>query len=100
MSLSWHGRALVVIAERIETGRRLGMTVEQIRAAVDAAYPFGQREYHPYKQWLKARREMFSRFGLRTDAEIAKERAHVPRDPSAASVDRTWEAAKRDGLIL
>ena len=31
--------------------------------AVDAAYPFGSREYYPYKAWLKARTAYLSRFG-------------------------------------
>lgn len=34
-------------------------------AAIDAAYPFGQREYHPYKIWLKARRSYLGKYGWR-----------------------------------
>ena len=30
-------------------------TVDQ---AIAAAYPFGEREHHPYKQWLKARKRV------------------------------------------
>lgn len=33
------------------------------KAAVDAAYPFGERAYSPYKTWLKARREYLCKFG-------------------------------------
>lgn len=29
--------------------------------AIDAAYPFGQRKFWPYKMWLKARREYIAR---------------------------------------
>lgn len=32
--------------------------------AVDAAYPFGMRKYHPYKQWLKIRRQILTQQGL------------------------------------
>lgn len=33
------------------------------KAAVDAAYPFGERAYSPYKTWLRARREYLCRYG-------------------------------------
>lgn len=31
-------------------------SVEQVIAAIDAAYPFGARELHPYKMWLEERK--------------------------------------------
>lgn len=33
--------------------------------AVDAAYPFGERSYWPYKAWLKVRRAYLARYGYR-----------------------------------
>ena len=33
------------------------------KAAVDAAYPFGERRWLPYKVWLKARRKALIPFG-------------------------------------
>ena len=33
------------------------------KAAIDAVYPFGPREMHPYKQWLKVRRWYLEQFG-------------------------------------
>lgn len=33
--------------------------------AVDAAYPFGERAYWPYKAWLAARKKYLSRYGWR-----------------------------------
>lgn len=33
------------------------------KAAIDAAYPFGERQYWPYKAWLKARKAYLSKFG-------------------------------------
>lgn len=38
---------------------------EEKLAAIDAAYPFGPRQYDPYKQWLKARREYLAGFNPR-----------------------------------
>lgn len=93
----WYSHAQSVISEEIAAGKQAGEAVEQIRKRVDAAYPFGPRQYWPYKEWLTARRELFSLHGLRTEAEIAKERA---RKPAELTVDPTWEAARRDGLIL
>jgi hypothetical protein len=37
----------------------------QIKKAIDAAYPFGAREYHPYKIWLSERAKAFEELGLR-----------------------------------
>lgn len=38
-------------------------TLNERMKAVDAAYPFTERRYHPYKVWLKARREYLCRYG-------------------------------------
>ncbi len=32
-------------------------------AAVDAAYPFGERTHFPYKAWLAERRKYLTKFG-------------------------------------
>lgn len=57
--MSWTANAIEVIAQAIAQGRKLSETNEQIRRRVDAAYPFGAREYWPYKAWLKERRRLF-----------------------------------------
>lgn len=36
----------------------------EIGKAIDANYPFGERKRFPYKMWLKARKEFFSKHGL------------------------------------
>lgn len=38
-------------------------TFEERKKAVDAAYPFGVRQYWPYKAWLKARKAYLSKYG-------------------------------------
>jgi hypothetical protein len=36
------------------------ITLAERKKAIFAAYPFGERNYHPYKMWLKAQREYFA----------------------------------------
>lgn len=47
---------------------RLGMKdetdLQKIADAIDAAYPFGERKYQPYKSWLFVRKAFFSRYSL------------------------------------
>jgi hypothetical protein len=62
MSHSWADSARRKIQE---VHQRLpeNATLAERQAAVDAAYPFGQRAYSPYKTWLRARREYLCRYG-------------------------------------
>ena len=54
------------------------------KAAIDAAYPFGERAYSPYKTWLRARREYLCRFG------------HVPRNaPPESPLKRMMRRSAR-----
>ena len=39
-----------------------GASLKDRLVAIDAAYPFGERKYWPYKMWLKARREYIARW--------------------------------------
>lgn len=39
-------------------------TSDEKKKAIDAAYPFGPRQYHPYKIWLKRRKEALAQIGL------------------------------------
>lgn len=38
--------------------------LSKIKKAIDQAYPFGVREYYPYKIWLQERREYFFQMGI------------------------------------
>lgn len=58
----WSDMAHRAIAEVHKTLPQ-GATLTERMAAVDAAYPFGQRAYSPYKTWLRARREYLCRYG-------------------------------------
>ena len=46
----WRKLAAPIISKVIEENR--DKDEKQIRLALRAAYPFGQRKYHPYKIWL------------------------------------------------
>lgn len=51
---------------RVHDGMPETASLSDRTKAVDEAYPFGQRKYHPYKQWLKVRRAYLARYGYRT----------------------------------
>ena len=55
--MTWIDEARKTIREVQDAHRHTVVTAEIILAAIDRAYPFGQRENHPYKAWLKARGE-------------------------------------------
>lgn len=57
---TWREIARAVILKAIDEARAQGMDVEATRAHVDAAYPFGERKYHPYKMWLSERKRLLS----------------------------------------
>lgn len=49
---------------------------------IDAAYPFGERDYWPYKAWCKARRKYLERYGLKPLYPRQKTQLDLlPRDP-------------------
>lgn len=52
--MTWYDRAMRVIVVTYNAHKHL--PEKEILDAIDAAYPFGARELHPYKQWLKARK--------------------------------------------
>ena len=57
----WSEKSLAVIG-RVHASLPDDATFEQRKAAIKAAYPFGERDYWPYKAWLKARRDYLARF--------------------------------------
>lgn len=48
-------------------------TLAERKAAIDAAYPFGPRKYHPYKMWLKQRRAYLSKYGYISKSKALQE---------------------------
>ena len=59
MSKSWRDIARPIIADVLQNTN--GMDEHTIKKALYDAYPFGERQYHPYKIWLdeiKVQRKM------------------------------------------
>lgn len=48
--MSWRDRARPIIAQVLR--ETAGNSETEIKKALFEAYPFGPREYHPYKIWL------------------------------------------------
>lgn len=61
-----HSRATIAVVHRSLPDTA---TLAERTTAVDAAYPFGERDYWPYKAWLKARKAYLRQFGYRSRAE-------------------------------
>jgi hypothetical protein len=59
--MSWYESSKAHIAE-IHASLPTDATLEQRRKALQGGYPFGQRQYFPYKMWLKAQREYLTRY--------------------------------------
>ncbi len=59
---AWRIEARKVI-ERVHASLPEGVTLAERTKAIDEAYPFGQRQYHPYKMWLIERRAYLGKHG-------------------------------------
>lgn len=53
---SWREFSYQVITKVVEENPNA--SIEELRKLVSAAYPFGERKYHPYKIWLSAVKEI------------------------------------------
>lgn len=73
MATTWYQIAERTIKDVQRQAAAEGITnATEILRLVDAAYPFGQRKYHPYQQWLKARRELLQLPKSKSAADCAK----------------------------
>lgn len=50
MAETWRDIARPIISEVLKSNE--GKTDKEIRKALKDAYPWGERQYHPYKIWL------------------------------------------------
>lgn len=57
---------------------------QQIKKAIDAAYPFGMRKYHPYKIWLSERKAYLLILGVPVPA-----RKKEPEQSDSKGVQQT-----------
>lgn len=69
--MSWSARSREVIAQ-IHARMPENATLTERKAALKDAYPFGPRQYWPYRAWCKARREYLARFITGRDAEAKR----------------------------
>ncbi len=61
MAKTWRERAAPIIKEVLETNS--DKPLKEVRKLLRDAYPFGQREYHPYFIWCD---EVNTQLGLKT----------------------------------
>lgn len=66
--MNWSQKSREVIA-RVHARLPENATLKQRKAALRDAYPFGERNYWPYRAWRKARREYLAKFITAKDAE-------------------------------
>jgi hypothetical protein len=63
--MSWSDKARETIAQ-VHSSLPEGVSFKDRKAAVKAAYPFGERSYWPYKAWCKAQRAYLTRYDPKT----------------------------------
>ena len=63
---TWRNKASAVISEVIR--QNPGMEPKELRKLISAAYPFGERKYHPYKIWCD---EVNRQLGPQPQAEMS-----------------------------
>lgn len=68
----WYEWAAATITRVLAEAAAQGLDAEATRRLVDAAYPFGPREHWPYRQWLRARRELLGLPGSVSASDAAK----------------------------
>lgn len=77
--MDWSKISRETIAEVAKTVPETA-TLRERKAAIFAAYPFGERAYWPYKAWCKAQREYLARWNA-SKAPPTPLFPDMPRDP-------------------
>ncbi len=67
----WRTFSQIAIKKAIDDCKSQDKT--EIRKAIDAAFPFGERAYHPYKIWLSERKRYLAHLGIETKGKAVKE---------------------------
>jgi hypothetical protein len=79
MKSYWRERAAPIIAKVIEETK--GKDPKEVRKALFHAYPFGERQYHPYKIWLdECARQLGTK--KKTHWHLGRKKKIVPPDPN------------------
>jgi len=78
MTSVWRVRAAPIIAAVL--AENAGASESELRKALRSAYPFGERQYHPYKIWLdevNRQRGREPRRGLRRRGGVDVRQGHL-----------------------
>lgn len=79
---SWKDQAHAAIL-RVNDTLPAGVSLAERVKAVDAAYPFGEKAYWPYKAWLRERKAYLGRYGWKPRGQKDEPLfANLPRDPA------------------
>lgn len=57
---TWRDVARAVIQKALAEAEAQGLDADATKRHVSAAYPFGERAYHPYKIWLSEMKNTFN----------------------------------------
>lgn len=60
--MTWRQQARLAIYKAVDASKPC--TTAELKKAIDASYPFGSREYYPYKAWLIERKTAFYELGI------------------------------------
>jgi hypothetical protein len=75
--MTWGEQAFKAIHDALSALPDTATPLEKKRA-IDAAYPFGERAFWPYKAWLKHRALTFKRLGIETHHKAAIDKPKSP----------------------
>ena len=73
---TWRDEAKAAIKKALREAEAQGLDAEATRAYVNSKYPFGAREYHPYKMWLS---EMKATFNPKPNPKSAKAQSDMAK---------------------
>ena len=62
----WRTRANAVIGPLLLQAMAEGWSEKRLSEALNYAYPFGPKRYHPYQVWLSCRKEALQKLRLAT----------------------------------
>lgn len=72
---TWRDVAHAAIQKALAEAEAQGLDAEATKRHVNAAYPFGERAYHPYKIWLSEMKRTFNPVTKVAQSDLAKLKA-------------------------
>ena len=87
---NWANAALTAMTKTLLKCRAEGKTPADTAKAIDDAYPFGEREHHPYKVWLRERKLFFAQHGLPRNGRNKTDKEQLDDLITMMSAKRGW----------